>query len=131
MQLIRRRCYLGGAGIAEALRQGADIVVCGRVADAAPAVGAGMYWHGWDRSKDFDQIAGSLICGHLIECAAYVTGGYFSGFKRLMEGCENLGFPIAELEADGSCTITKEENTGGEVSQAHARPTLIDYLFFL
>lgn len=74
-----------------------------------------MWWHGWDRSKDFDHIAGSLICGHLIECAAYVTGGYFSGFKRLLDGCENLGFPIAELEADGSCTITKEENTGGEV----------------
>jgi hypothetical protein len=75
-----------------------------------------MYWHGWDRHKDFDQIAGSLICGHLIECAAYVTGGYFSGFKRLMESCENLGFPIAELEYDGSCTITKEPGCGGEVS---------------
>jgi len=92
-----------------------------------------MWWHGWDRQKDFDQIAGSLICGHLIECAAYVCGkcaelglqntfdkapgGYFSGFKHLMEGCENLGFPIAELEHDGSCVITKEENTGGEVSR--------------
>jgi hypothetical protein len=113
---IYAQCYLGGAGIAEALRQGADIVICGRVADAAPAVGAGMYWHNWDRQKDFDQIAGSLICGHLVECAAYVTGGYFSGFKRLMESCENLGFPIAELEYDGSCTITKEAGVGGEVS---------------
>ncbi|KAB5513245.1 hypothetical protein GE09DRAFT_1232033 [Coniochaeta sp. 2T2.1] len=114
---IYAQCYLGGAGIAEALRQGADIVICGRVADAAPTVGAGMWWHGWDRQKDFDQIAGSLICGHLIECAAYVTGGYFSGFRRLLEKCENLGFPIAELQADGSCIITKEENnTGGEVS---------------
>jgi hypothetical protein len=75
-----------------------------------------MYWHDWDREQDFDQIAGSLICGHLIECAAYVCGGYFSGFKRLMEKCENLGFPIASLFADGSCEITKEENTGGEVS---------------
>jgi len=75
-----------------------------------------MWWHGWDRNRDFDQVAGSLICGHLIECAAYVTGGYYSGFKSLMEGCiENLGFPIAELAADGSCVITKEENTGGEV----------------
>ncbi|KIW04668.1 uncharacterized protein PV09_04407 [Verruconis gallopava] len=113
---IYAQCYLGGAGIAEALRAGADIVVCGRVADAAPAVGVGMYWHGWDRQTDFDQIAGSLICGHLIECAAYVCGGYFSGFKRLMDGCENLGFPIAELEYDGTCVITKEPNTGGEVS---------------
>lgn len=76
-----------------------------------------MWWHGWDRQKDFDQIAGSLICGHLVECAAYVTGGYYSGFKNLMDKCENLGFPIAELNADGSCVITKEENgTGGEAS---------------
>jgi hypothetical protein len=71
---IYAQCYLGGAGIAEALQQGADIVICGRVADAAPAVGAGMYWHGWDRQKAWDQIAGSLICGHLIEYAAYVCG---------------------------------------------------------
>ncbi|KAJ4371205.1 hypothetical protein N0V83_004421 [Neocucurbitaria cava] len=114
---IHAQCYLGGAGIAEALRYGAGIVICGRVADAAPAVGAGMWWHGWDRQKDFDQIAGSLICGHLVECAAYVISGYFSGFKRLMENCENLGFPMAELAEDGSCVITKEENgTGGEVS---------------
>ncbi|KAF2014504.1 DUF1446-domain-containing protein [Aaosphaeria arxii CBS 175.79] len=113
---IYAQCYLGGAGIAEALNNGADIVICGRVADAAPAVGAGMWWHGWNRDKDFDQIAGSLICGHLIECAAYVCGGYFSGFKSLMDGCTNLGFPIAELYADGSCAINKEPDTGGEVS---------------
>jgi hypothetical protein len=93
-----------------------------------------MWWHGWDRQKDWDEIAGSLICGHLIECAAYVcgkehceqpllkmltdnSGGYFSGFKRLMDKCENFGFPIAMLESDGSCVITKEQNgTGGEVS---------------
>lgn len=64
---VAAQCYLGGAGIAEALRQGADIVICGRVADAAPTVGASMWWHGWDRELDFDSIAGSLIAGHLIE----------------------------------------------------------------
>ncbi|KAM0272913.1 hypothetical protein ACHAQH_008497 [Verticillium albo-atrum] len=88
---VAAQCYLGGAGIAEALRQGCDIVIAGR-------------------------IAGSLVCGHLIECSAYVTGGYYSGFKQLMDGCENLGFPIAEVDMDGSCIITKEEGTGGEVS---------------
>ncbi|KAF2840323.1 DUF1446-domain-containing protein [Patellaria atrata CBS 101060] len=113
---IYAQCYLGGAGVAEALNNGADIVICGRVADAATTVGVAMWWHGWDRNKHFDEIAGSLICGHLIECAAYVCGGYFSGFKRLMERCENLGFPIASIEADGSCVIEKEPNTGGEVS---------------
>lgn len=111
----RHRCYLGGAGIAEALRNGADIVICGRVADAAPTVGASMWWHGWQRD-DFDEIAGSLIAGHLIECAAYVCGGYFSGFKRLQAGWENFGFPIAEVHATGEVTINKEPGTGGEVS---------------
>ncbi|CAK7231960.1 hypothetical protein SCUCBS95973_008100 [Sporothrix curviconia] len=115
--LLYAQCYMGGAGIAQALREGSAIVICGCVADAAPSVGTGMWWHGWDRGTDFDEIAGSLVCGHLIECAAYVTGGYFSGFKRLLDKCENLGFPIAELAHDGSCVITKEQNnTGGEAS---------------
>ncbi|KIM99953.1 hypothetical protein OIDMADRAFT_181238 [Oidiodendron maius Zn] len=113
---LAAQCYLGGAGIAEAFRQGADIVICGRVADAAPTVGAAMWWHGWNRDVDFDQLAGSLIAGHLIECSSYVCGGYYSGFKDLFNGCENIGFPIAEVFADGSCAIIKEPNTGGEIS---------------
>ena len=110
------RCYLGGAGIAEAFRQGADIVICGRVADAAPTIGAAIYHHGWDKDKDFDQVAGALVAGHLIECSSYVTGGYYSGFKELFDGCENVGFPIAEIFADGSFALIKEEGTGGEIS---------------
>ncbi|TPX18969.1 uncharacterized protein E0L32_011362 [Thyridium curvatum] len=115
-EVVAAQCYLGGAGIAEALRQGADIVICGRVADAAPTIGASMWWHNWDREQDLDQIAGSLVAGHLIECSAYVTGGYYSGFKRLIENCENLGFPIAEVNPDGTTVITKEPGTDGEVS---------------
>ncbi|KAK5017435.1 hypothetical protein LTR16_001842 [Cryomyces antarcticus] len=114
--IAAQRCYLGGAGIAEALRQGADIVICGRVADAAPTVGACMWWHGWNRDSDLDQIAGSLVPGHLIECSSYVCGGYYSGFKDLFDGCENVGFPIAEVYSDGSCAIEKEPDTGGEIS---------------
>lgn len=75
-----------------------------------------MWWHGWDRETDLDQIAGSLVTGHLIECSSYVCGGYYSGFKDLMDGCENIGFPIAEVNVDGSCILTKEPGTGGEVS---------------
>jgi hypothetical protein len=56
-----------------------------------------MWWHGWKRDEDFDQVAGSLIAGHLIECSSYVCGGYYSGFKDLFDGCENVGFPIAEV----------------------------------
>ncbi|KAH8903746.1 DUF1446-domain-containing protein [Coniochaeta sp. PMI_546] len=114
--ILCAQCYLGGAGIAEALRQGCDIVIAGRVADAAPTIGAAMWWHGWDRETDLDQIAGSLVTGHLIECSSYVCGGYYSGFKDLMDGCENIGFPIAEVNVDGSCILTKEPNTGGEIS---------------
>lgn len=113
---VAAQCYLGGAGIAEALRRGADIVICGRVADAAPTIGASMWWHGWDRETDLDAIAGSLVAGHLIECSSYVCGGYYSGFKELFDGCENVGFPIAEVHSDGSCYLEKEPGTGGEIS---------------
>jgi len=122
---LAAQCYLGGAGIAAAFRQGADIVICGRVSDAAPTIGAAMWWHNWDRSKDYDQIAGSLVAGHLIECSTYVTGGYYSGFKDLFDGCENLGFPIASINADGSFILEKEPNTGGEMSVGTATSQLL------
>jgi hypothetical protein len=91
-------------------------VICGRVADAAPTIGAAIYSYQWNRDTDLDQIASALIAGHLIECSSYVCGGYYSGFKDLMTNCENLGFPIAEIFTDGTTILTKEENTGGEIS---------------
>lgn len=85
-----------------------------------------MWWHGWNRETDLDQIAGSLVTGHLIECSSYVCGGYYSGFKDLMDvdgdekgssqGCENIGFPIAEVAHDGTSVLTKEAGTGGDIS---------------
>ncbi len=122
---IAAQCYLGGAGIAEAFRKGADIVICGRVSDAAPVVGASMWWHGWDRNRDFDEIAGSLVAGHLIECSSYVCGGYYSGFKDLFDGCENVGFPIATIHKDGTFTLEKEPDTGGEMSVGTATSQLL------
>lgn len=115
---ICAQAYLGGVGIAEALRHGADIVICGRVADAAPVVGAAMWFHGWSR-EDFTQLAHALVAGHLLECSSYVTGGYYTGFKKeLLEvnNCTNLGFPIGEIEANGEFVITKEEAAGGLVN---------------
>ncbi|KAF2451833.1 DUF1446-domain-containing protein [Karstenula rhodostoma CBS 690.94] len=111
------QAYLGSLGISEALRQGADIVICGRVSDAAPTVGLSAWWHGW-RNDDWDALAGALIAGHLIECSAFITGGYYSGFKDLVKSRKhlNLGFPIAEVEASGECIIAKEPNTGGVVN---------------
>ena len=75
-----------------------------------------MWWHGWDRESDLDQIASSLIAGHLIECSSYVCGGYYSGFKDLFDGCENIGFPIAEILPNGTFYMEKEPGTGGEMS---------------
>lgn len=103
------QAYLGSLGIAEALSRGADIVLCGRVSDAAPTIGLSAWWHGW-KNDQLDELAGALIAGHLIECSAFITGGYYSGFKDLMKAKKhlNLGFPIAEVEASGDCVITKE-----------------------
>ncbi|ETS84135.1 hypothetical protein PFICI_02160 [Pestalotiopsis fici W106-1] len=110
------QCYLGGMGIAEAFRSGADIVICGRVADAAPIVGSAAWFHDWSRS-DFDQLARSLIAGHLIECSTYVTGGNYTGFKSLdWDHLDDLGYPIAEIGPDGDVVITKPGGTGGMVN---------------
>jgi hypothetical protein len=116
-EIVCAQCYLGGLGIAEALKQGADIVIAGRVADAAPIIGAAAWWHEWT-SDDLDELAGALVAGHLIECASYVTGGYCSAFKDLIKAKKhvNLGFPIAAINHRGECDLTKEKNTGGMVT---------------
>ncbi|KAM0327086.1 hypothetical protein ACHAQA_006213 [Verticillium albo-atrum] len=114
---VSAQAYLGSLGIAEAFRQGADIVICGRVSDAAPTIGVAAWWHGWEAS-DLDELAGALIAGHLIECSVFVTGGYYSRFKDLMKAKKhlNLGFPVAEVFSDGSCDITKEKESNGIVN---------------
>ncbi|KPM41136.1 hypothetical protein AK830_g5383 [Neonectria ditissima] len=111
------QAYLGSLGIAEAFRKGADIVICGRVSDAAPTIGLAAFWHGW-RADQLDELAGALIAGHLIECSAFVTGGYYSRFKDLMKAKKHLGlgFPIAEVFSTGQCSITKEQGTNGIVN---------------
>ena len=106
--------YLGGWGIAEALRQGADIVIAGRVTDAALVVGPAAWYHEWKR-HDWDQLAGAVVAGHIIECGCQATGGNYCFFQEV-PGLERPGFPIAEIAADGSCVITKHEGTGGLVS---------------
>lgn len=119
------QCYLGGMGIASALEGGADIVICGRVADASPVIGTAAWWHGW-RRDDLDQLAQALIAGHLIECTTYVTGGNFTGFKSLdWSKIVNMGFPIAEIAADGDVIITKQTDTGGLVSVETCKEQLL------
>ena len=93
------------------------MLICGRVSDAAPTIGIAAWWHGWDATR-LDELAGALIAGHLIECSAFVTGGYYSRFKELMKSKKhlNLGFPIASVYHNGECDILKEKNTNGIVN---------------
>jgi hypothetical protein len=111
---VTANAYLGGFGIAEALRGGADVVVTGRVTDASLVVGPAAWRFGWERT-DHDAIAGAIVAGHVIECGPQCTGGNYAFFEEV-PGLERPGFPIAELHADGSSVITKHDGTGGLVS---------------
>jgi len=118
--VVSANVYLGARGIIKALEYGADIVLCGRVADASPVIGAAWWWHGWT-DTDYDQLAGTLIAGHLIECSAYATGSNFSGFDEYdLDNFVDLPFGIAEVAADGTSVITKHEGTKGLVNVDNA-----------
>ena len=106
--------YLGAWGIKQALDEGADVVITGRVTDAAIIVGPAAWHFGWSRT-DWDALAGAVVAGHVIECGAQATGGNFSFFCEI-EGMAHAGFPLAEVAADGSSTITKHGGTGGAVT---------------
>ncbi len=111
---VSANAYLGGWGIAEALAAGADVVVTGRVTDASLVVGPAAWWHGWGR-EDWDALAGAVVAGHVIECGPQATGGNYSFLSEITDR-RYPGFPIAEVAADGSCVITKPDDTGGLVS---------------
>jgi hypothetical protein len=113
-QTISANAYLGCWGIVEALDHGADIVVGGRVADAALVMGPAAWQFKWEKT-DWDALAGAAVAGHVIECSAQATGGNYS-FIEEVPSFRNVGFPIAELEKDGSSVITKHPATGGLVS---------------
>jgi hypothetical protein len=114
IQPVTANAYLGGWGIAEALGAGADIVVCPRVTDASLVVGPAAWWHKWERN-DYDALAGAVAAGHVIECGPQATGGNYAWLDEIADR-RYPGFPIAEVEADGSSIITKHEGTGGLVS---------------
>jgi len=111
---LTANAYLGGFGIAAALSGGADVVVTGRVTDASLVVGAAVAHFGWSSSA-FDELAGAVVAGHVLECGAQATGGNFSGFRDL-DRSRPLGFPLAEISADGSSVVTKHDGTGGAVT---------------
>jgi hypothetical protein len=111
---IAANAYLGGWGIAAALRASADVVVCGRVTDASLTLGPAAWWHDWPVDA-WDALAGALVAGHIIECGPHAVGGNFSGFTAI-PGVMHPGFPIAEIDSDGSSVITKHACDGGAVT---------------
>ncbi|MGD9996844.1 MAG: acyclic terpene utilization AtuA family protein [Ilumatobacteraceae bacterium] len=113
-QALTANAYLGGWGIARGLAAGADVVVTGRVTDAALVVGPAAWWHGWS-TADWDRLAGAIVAGHVIECGPQATGGNYSFIDELPDH-RYPGFPIAEVEHDGSSIITKQPGTGGVVT---------------
>lgn len=114
-RFVCANAYLGAFEIAKALQQGAQIVVTGRVADPSLLLGPAIAHYQWT-ATDWDKLAGATMAGHLLECGAQVTGGYFADpGKKEVPGLENIGFPIAEIFDDGSCVISKADHTGGLV----------------
>ena len=117
--------YQGAFEIADAIRSGAQIVVTGRVADPSLTLGPAIAHFGWGREQ-WDALAGGTMAGHLLECGAQVSGGYFAdpGMKDV-PGLDDVGFPIAEIEADGSCVISKADGTGGLVDERTVKEQLL------
>lgn len=115
--VISANAYLGAAPLVEALAAGADIVVTGRVADPALALAPFIHHHGWSMD-DLPRIAAGTLAGHLLECGAQVSGGYYAdpGFKDVPDP-HNIGFPIVAMQADGAFTIGKADDTGGLVNR--------------
>lgn len=114
---VSANAYLGARAIVKGLEAGADIIICGRVADASPVIGAAWWWHQW-KATDYNHLAHALIAGHLLECSAYSTGANFSGFTEYSQDIFiDIPFPIAEVAADGTTVITKHEGTNGLVNE--------------
>ena len=122
-RFVTANAYFGCWGIVEALARGADIVITGRVTDAALTCGPAAWHHGWARD-DWDALAGAVVAGHVIECSAQATGGNYSFFTEV-PGIERLGFPWAEVAHDGSSVIGKHDGTGGEVSSGTVTSQLL------
>src|SRR5690606_3148784 len=107
--------YLGAFPVAEALDRGADIVITGRNVDSAVTLGACIHAFGW-RREDADLLAAGSLCGHILECGAQATGGNFTDWHLVADTLWDIGYPIAEIGADGVFHVTRPEGTGGAVT---------------
>ncbi|MBI6551263.1 DUF1446 domain-containing protein [Pseudomonas sp. LY-1] len=124
-RLISANAYLGVDGILDALHAGADVVITGRVADPSLFLAPQMFEFGW-AAHDWPRLGRGTLVGHLLECAGQVSGGYFAdpGFKDV-DDLARLGFPLAEIDAEGNAVITKVSGSGGRVSRATCTEQLI------
>jgi hypothetical protein len=125
LAVVSANAYLGAEPIAAALRAGADVVVTGRVADPSLVVGPVMAQLDI-AADDWPRLGAATMAGHLLECGSQVTGGYFAdpGFKDVPD-LHNVGFPIADIAADGSCVIGKADATGGLVTERTVKEQLL------
>nr|WP_285439270.1 acyclic terpene utilization AtuA family protein [Streptomyces sp. ISL-100] len=110
---LTANAYLGGGGIAQCLGAGADVVVTGRVTDAALVTGPAAWWFGWG-PEEYDRLAGAVAAGHVLECGTQATAGNYA-FLDERRDVRHPGFPLAEIHSDGSSVITKHQGTGGYV----------------
>ena len=114
--LISANAYMGAEGIVQALRDGANLVITGRVSDPALTIGPVVFEFGWNVEDNPGQMGQAVLAGHLLECAGQVTGGYYAepGYKEI-DGLDRLGFPVVEVAQDGRFLLTKPEGSGGAV----------------
>ncbi len=121
-ELVTANAYLGAEKIVEAIQNGADIIITGRIADPSLVVAPCIAHFNWTAS-DFNPLAGATVAGHLIECGTQVTGGISTDWLNLPN--TNIGFPIVEVSADGSCIVTKPHGTGGAVNEQTVKEQLL------
>lgn len=125
-KIISANAYMGAEGIVEALGNGADIIITGRVSDPSLTIGPLIHEFNWNVNDNPEEMGQGILAGHILECAGQVTGGYFAdpGFKEV-PNLEKLGFPLIEIDETGKFTITKVEGTGGVVTVDTCKEQLV------